>query len=445
MDTISTRQFHRDNSPKLGGSSDFDSLPYLNELGVQLYTNEQPIKFFDNRNEFIHRWTPYVQGFSAAFVQSQLDLYKRKVADLKVLDPFAGCGTVLVQSKLNGIPSCGTELNPLLQFIADIKLRSWKIIPQDLLDTYKALPKNVLSEKPDFLENGDHFKPEVLQRLQTIKGGIDTIDAKDDSSKLIKDILLVAFASILIDSSNLVRSPCLGYSKTKVVSRDTPNELMDAKVTMICKDIYKIQQNFSKTIDTRTDVILANAKTHDHDQKYNLVITSPPYMNGLDYVMNYKIEMAWLGFADSQTELKRIKDDLVVCDNVSKGLIKKFDDNKNSYTNSWIEVIKRNISNNIATRGSYRRTDMPSIIHKYFDDMYQVFQKVDSAITPGGKFVLVVGDSLIADVYIPTDLLLAKIGKEMGFSIEKIEKARARRSGQIRSYTLRETIITLSK
>jgi len=48
-------------------------------------------------------------------------------------------------------------------------------------------------------------------------------------------------------------------------------------------------------------------------------------------------------------------------------------------------------------------------------------------------------------VYVPTDLILARIGQELGLTIERLERARVRRSGQIRSYRLRETIITLRK
>jgi hypothetical protein len=88
---------------------------------------------------------------------------------------------------------------------------------------------------------------------------------------------------------------------------------------------------------------------------------------------------------------------------------------------------------------------MPYIVHKYFDDMYKVMKKAASSLTPGGRFILVVGDSLIADVYVPTDLLIAKIGQDLGLEIEKIEKARERRSGQIRSYRLRESIVTVLK
>jgi len=52
---------------------------------------------------------------------------------------------------------------------------------------------------------------------------------------------------------------------------------------------------------------------------------------------------------------------------------------------------------------------------------------------------------LIADVYIPTDLLIAKMGLDLNLEIEKIEKARDRRSGQVRSYKLRESIVTFVK
>jgi len=126
-------------------------------------------------------------------------------------------------------------------------------------------------------------------------------------------------------------------------------------------------------------------------------------------------------------------------------VVRRFSGASQRYTNSWIEHIKAEIAANIARRGFYRREDMPEIVHKYFDDMYRVMRNVAQAIRPGGRFILVVGDSLIADVYVPTDLILARIGQELGLTIERLERARVRRSGQIRSYRLRETIITLRK
>ncbi|MGC8946622.1 MAG: hypothetical protein ACP5N6_10790 [Anaerolineae bacterium] len=150
-------------------------------------------------------------------------------------------------------------------------------------------------------------------------------------------------------------------------------------------------------------------------------------------------------FVPLTARLKQLKDAMVVCDNVSKGVIRRFSGDPQRYTNPWIEHIKAEIAADIARRGFYRREDMPEIVHKYFDDMYQVMRRVSQALRSGGRFILVVGDSLIADVYVPTDLILARIGQELGLSIERLERARIRRSGQIRSYRLRETIVTLKK
>jgi len=442
---LTVREINILKSPKKGGSSDMDAAPYIEELGITIPENIQPIQFTPNINEHIHRWAPYVQGFSASFVQSILDRYKKEYPCPVVLDPFAGCGTVLVQAKLNGYISFGTELNPFLQFIANTKLNCWDISPNSLLKVYNDLPRNNCSSAPSFLKSSSHFNKGVLRNLETIKGGIESIEEKNERQREVKDLIKLAFSSILIDCSNMKRTPCLGYYKNKKIYDTAPYILLDKKIRDIADDLRLIQSQYKDFINTESEVILANAMDFKHTNDFDLIITSPPYMNGLDYVMNYKIEMGWLGFAENHKGLKKIKDEMVVCDNVSKGLIKDFCKSGSTYTNEWIEKIKAAIGRNIEKRGHYRRTDMPYIVHKYFDDLYKVMKKVISSLNSGGRFILVVGDSLIADVYVPTDLLIAKIGSDLGLEIEKIEKARERRSGQIRSYKLRESIIILLK
>lgn len=432
-------------SPKYGGSCEVDSIPYLKELGLEIVERHMPIQFTSNFSEHVHRWAPYIQGFSAAFVQSIFEQYKGNYRSPVVLDPFAGCGTVIVQSKLNGYKSVGTELNPLLQFIAGIKVNSWDINPKLLLQSYTSMPKDLRFPAPEFLKSENQFNKGVLKNLEFLKGGIDSLPEKTKNQIKVKNLILMAFSSILIECSNLKRTPCLGYWKNKKVPDIAPWLFMKEKIKDICNDLKVLQKKYNENILTEGKIILADAMEYRHKDSHNLVITSPPYMNGLDYVMNYKIEMAWLGFTKRLEDAKQIKNNLVVCDNVSKGLIRKFTQSNSKYTNDWLEEIKSNIVRNIKRRGSYRRDDMPHIVHKYFDDMYKVMKTVVKSIKPNGRFILVVGDSLIADVYVPTDLLLARIGTELGLSIEKLEKARNRRSGQVRNYRLRETIVTLKK
>jgi len=74
-----------------------------------------------------------------------------------------------------------------------------------------------------------------------------------------------------------------------------------------------------------------------------------------------------------------------------------------------------------------------------------VLSGVRTALKPGGRFVIVVGDSLIAGAYVPGDLILARIAASLGYRIESVEVARSRRSGQRRSFALRESVLTLQR
>ena len=207
---LTVRELNIAKSPKKGGSSDRDAFPYIEELGIEIFENIQSIQFTPNINEHIHRWAPYVQGFSASFVQSILDLYKKDYNNPFVLDPFAGCGTVLVQAKLKGYRSFGTELNPFLQFIANTKLNSWDVSPIYLLKIYRDLPKSSRASAPSFLKSSSHYNKGVLRNLEIVKKGIESIAAKTEKQRKVKDLINLAFSSILIDCSNLKRSPCLG-------------------------------------------------------------------------------------------------------------------------------------------------------------------------------------------------------------------------------------------
>src|SRR6266478_745491 len=80
--------------------------------------------FSKNREVPLHRWVPWVAGFSAQFVQDCLEKYlpKRRRDQLWVLDPFAGVGTTLVEAYLRGLNVIGFEINPYAALAARLKL-----------------------------------------------------------------------------------------------------------------------------------------------------------------------------------------------------------------------------------------------------------------------------------------------------------------------------------
>ncbi|MCI4361458.1 MAG: hypothetical protein L3J91_07105, partial [Thermoplasmata archaeon] len=170
----------------------------------------------------------------------------------------------------------------------------------------------------------------------------------------------------------------------------------------------------------------------------------PPYVNGMDYVMNYKLDLAWLGYAHSYADLIALRKAMVACDNLPRGEADAYLSLEDA-PDPWLPAILGRIRSNVARKATYRRNDVHGIVKRYFADLVPVLRRVFEGLQPGGRFVLVVGDSLLAGAYVPGDLLLARIGRSLGFSIESVEVARARRSGQRRSFVLRESIVTLRK
>ncbi len=76
--------------------------------------------FAQNKSLPIHRWVPWIAGFSQDFVQ---DALKRHLAEKgTVLDPFSGVGTTLGESVLAGHDAIGFEINPYAALACKVKL-----------------------------------------------------------------------------------------------------------------------------------------------------------------------------------------------------------------------------------------------------------------------------------------------------------------------------------
>lgn len=89
--------------------------------------------FTKNKNLPLHRWVPWVAGFSADFVQDCIQSYLPNANERScVLDPFAGVGTTLVESYLRGLNVIGFEINPYAALATKLKLQSMDISVRQL-------------------------------------------------------------------------------------------------------------------------------------------------------------------------------------------------------------------------------------------------------------------------------------------------------------------------
>jgi hypothetical protein len=430
---------------RLSERSDFVNAPdfdrrFEREEGISLGRYEGSITFRSNEQLPVHRWWPYVQGYSAEFVRGVIH-QQGLATGATVLDPFAGSGTTLVEARRGGFAALGTELLAPAVLAARVKT-TFELDPDllqeramRLLDRAERAP---LAPVPFLRETRRQFPERSLRELRRLRRVLPPEGSPVD------DALRLGFGRILIPSSRLHRSPCLGYSRHPRSTGERVADRFRAAIEQMCEDLAMLARD-RDAWGPRAAVVARDARDGGWPpESVDLAVTSPPYVNGMDYVMNYKIDLAWLGYAGSYRDLAALRRAEVACDNLPRAETSEYRDT-HDVPDPWLREILGQMRENLRRKGTYRRDDMHGIVHRYFADLVPVMRGVHRALVPDGRFVLVVGDSLIAGTYVPGDLLLARIGRSVGFGIESVQVARSRRSGQRRSFALRETVITLRK
>ena len=419
---------------------------YLKEFergfGVKLVRYDGKITFAENGDKRIHGWSPYVQGFSSSFVSQFLKRFKLG-KESTVADQYVGSGTVAVCAKMRGINAIGLDLNPLMTFMAKTKL-IWDVDIEELFGRgidllARAKDSEPSKDIPFLMETERQFDSPILKNLLRMKAEL----SKLPEGKFTR-MLWLAFGSIIVDSSRLWRAQTLGYHPGKHLPPNAPFLLFSRRLTQMVDDLYYVQNLGVEWGET--EILTKDARTYEFERNsLSASITSPPYSNGMDYVNNYKIEAAWLGVMPSYEEMNRLRDKLVVCDNVSRHLVKDFATDIPKVEDDWLKEVVATIRANLEKKGISRRNDMHLIVRKYFEDIYPSLIQVHEGLKPGAPHVMVLGDSLIAGVYIPTDMIVARMAKRVGFRLKAFEIARQRRSGQRREFVLRETILVMTK
>lgn len=400
------------------------------------------LNFVNNKERPIHRWTSYLEGFSDNFVYEMIDQFKLNSKHI-ILDPFAGSGTLNVCAMMKGIDSIGIEINPTIYRILETKT-CWKTDPKLILDEYNKMDFSGKPSitAPSFMKVNRQFNPEILKRILKIKEEIEQIE-----NSQVKSYFNLAFMTILLPSSNLRRSPSIGYDKrkTKNLYPELPLELFKKKIEMIVKDLRMVRKNVKEQGSSMNFCEDSKVFSLPEDIKVDAVITSPPYLNSFDYVGNYKLEIGWMGDAKSTKDMRELRDQMVLCDNVSRKMMKEYAQNPPILSIDWLDYLIAAVEPRMRERLGIRRKDYPILLRKYFEDIYYVLQRMYESMKSGAKVAWVVGDSLILDVYIPTDLLTMVIANVIGYKLRRIEIDRVRRSGIRRSFILRESVLFFEK
>ena len=169
--------------------------------------------FMANRDAPVHRWVPWIAGYSKHFVEDAINRYT--AGPSVVLDPFAGVGTTLLEADLAGHKAIGFEINPYAAFAATVKLKAHRVDLEALRSTVSRF--GVFMEQAErretklrtvppaaFRTRAPFYSPKVEQKV------LRNLDFIANLERRIADSFRLAFAATMVNYSNYSYEPSLG-------------------------------------------------------------------------------------------------------------------------------------------------------------------------------------------------------------------------------------------
>ncbi len=409
----------------------------------------------------VHEWYRFVLSFPAHLVREYLARFG--VGDgHRVLDPFCGTGTVLVECKKLGIPSLGIEANPIAYFASQVKV-DWTPDPDELLrharDVASAARRVLAAQgiEDDPLFFGAQPPTVALRRLPhecerlLLAGSIsplplhktlvlrDCLDERQDARCMRHERLALARA-LVTTIGNLHFGPEVGVGPAKADAPVVAPWL--AAVEAMAHDLRGVRDRAT----VPAQVFRADARRPDAvlpPCSVDAVITSPPYPNEKDYTRTTRLESVVLGFIRSKADLRALKQGLVRSN--TRGVYAADDDDR------WVAehpAIARLAAAIEARRVALGKTSgfermYARVTRLYFGGMARHLAHLRAVLRPGARLAYVVGDQAsYLRVMIRTGRLVAKIARSLGYEVEGIDLFRTRLATATRAQ-LREEVVVL--
>jgi len=395
--------------------------------------------FADNKTQPLHRWVPWIAGFSAQFVQDCFETFlndRKKISRPVVLDPFAGVGTTLVQAMLNGFDSIGFEINPYAALGCRAKLNSPKLD----LEKLEAHVRNYQDIANNGHRNGCIRRPAAFEtRIPFFSVSIEEqvlafLDFTESIAQPeIADLFRVAFGSVMVSFSNYTYEPSLGSrpgAGKPLIEKADVHSIILGKLRDIVSDVCWIKERL------RNGRSEADGQVHNQDflqstnvlprRKVDLMVTSPPYMNNYHYVRNTRPQLFWLCLVSSPKELHKLEES-----NFGKFWQTVRDSRPLDLTFEHAELSRAlaKLRQTREEKGAYGGPGWANYVVSYFNDCDRFCRNLKRVLARGGVGVIVIGNSIIQGHAIKTDELLADIARQNGLALIGVHQIRTKRVG----------------
>lgn len=334
---------------------------------------------------------------------------------LRVLDPMAGSGTTLVTARMYGHKAIGFDSDPLAVLIAnawiadldveEIEEKAKKVLKKAQarakgIKISEAYPPNSSGETKEFIRYW--FDATNRRQLTALAASISSIrDAR------LRGVLWCAFSRLIITKHS-------GASLAMDVSHSRPHKTYEKAPINAFDHFERAAKYITKASpfkNLKPKLHRASVKNGDarklplKNASVDMVITSPPYLNAIDYLRGHKLSLVWMGHEIS--DIRNLRSANVGAE------VSALDNASDQKTEAVIKEMCGGGSLEGRKKGMVRR---------YVQDLRAVIRENFRVLRKTGRAVYVVGNCNLQETFIQNSKCISVLAEEAGFQLVSVRK-----------------------
>ena len=332
-----------------------------------------------------------------------------------IVDPFAGSGTVGLEAYLLKRNSFLLDLNPLLNHIIPVKIYTGKSllsisILNNLLNDMKSSKKTIYRPK---WSNLDYWYPtEMLDVLSRYWGWQKELELSIYSLIIESSLIKVSkhFSYAEHKTPKLFRSKSKIKYIDEILKTNWKTKLESMIYEFSLDSIGSINELIRLTKDNTNCVIYkggidSSRYQFDPNIEFDLLVSSPPYLQAQEYIRTAKMDLYWLGYSDQD--------------------IKKL---------SKLEIPYRKPAKLIQTetlekvKSQLNRKDFITLLDSYFSHTINAFENSMVKLKKGSNACIFIGNPKIDGIEVEIWKILKEYFLDKGYYFENVyeDKIKAR-------------------
>ncbi len=384
-----------------------------------------PTNVTADRHPF-HRWFGFVPGFSPEYVRECIDQADLAPGD-HVLDPFAGCGTTMVEANALGLPSLGFEPHVFLADICRAKVLvdanpDWALQIQRSLESGAAS-----SSKPPALAPAAKAFLEKLLPADSLGTLLHAREAAKEFRGP-KELLARLILSRVLDLCSHSKTDGIYKAPTSRKLAASFATSLTTTSSMISKDLGFAREagltNQAKVLPRSSEDMSSVAP-----RSCGVLITSPPYLNNFDFAEMTRMHLYFWEYARDWNEIsERVRAKLIVNTTTALNGHRQKMEAYREETPAAVRAVLDSYQEDLADRRRLKagKKEYDRLVYPYFAQMTRVLKSAATALKPRAPVRIIVSDAALYGVHIRTQEVLATIMDSLCYDQIAIHKLRSR-------------------